>query len=482
MTVHSTILTLQVGGFFGNPTTALLVRWYQAACFHPFLRAHAEFKTKRREPYLFGEEVTRQVRQVLEERYALLPYLYTLFEAHRADGALVMRPMWHEFPHDPLVRGEAWWAAPPAAPATAEKVAVEKAAAEGGEDGEAAGGGEAMGSAEESGDDGAAAEHAAEGAVEPSAEEAVAGAGAAEGGATEMAAASGGGDEGAEGDTARALEETSRITEAGGGADAAATGVDMLPECPCFKCDDTPCYPPTCGSCGSKEASGCRMVSGVAYPPWGCYTTADTDCKCEKEPKYGTDDFDDDEYRHWGDEDEMGRGRYRGEYGEDEDYDRYAHSDEYRDDEYRYRGGDDDDDDGYKNDDEVAKTDYNEEYYHGEAKADDQDEGQAQTGEQFMLGPHLLVQPITSMTVTETKVYLPAEKVDGSAAWYDLHTSERFVSTAGARVITVPVHADHVPAFLRGGAVLPRRERARRSARATCTPAWTRIASVRSTT
>ena len=52
-----------VGGFFGNPTPALLVRWYQAAVFHPFLRAHAEFKTKRREPYLFGAEVTRQVRE-----------------------------------------------------------------------------------------------------------------------------------------------------------------------------------------------------------------------------------------------------------------------------------------------------------------------------------------------------------------------------------------------------------------------------------
>ena len=53
-----------VGGFFGNPTPALLVRWYQVAAFHPFLRAHAEFKTKRREPYLFGEEVTRQARHV----------------------------------------------------------------------------------------------------------------------------------------------------------------------------------------------------------------------------------------------------------------------------------------------------------------------------------------------------------------------------------------------------------------------------------
>ena len=82
-----------VGGFFGNPTPALLVRWYQAAVFHPFLRAHAEFKTKRREPYLFGDEVTRQVRVALRLRYSLLPYLYTLFADHARDGALVPLPL-----------------------------------------------------------------------------------------------------------------------------------------------------------------------------------------------------------------------------------------------------------------------------------------------------------------------------------------------------------------------------------------------------
>ena len=59
-----------VGGFFGNPSPELLVRWYQAAVFHPFLRAHAEFKTKRREPWLFGDEVTRQVRTALRTRYS----------------------------------------------------------------------------------------------------------------------------------------------------------------------------------------------------------------------------------------------------------------------------------------------------------------------------------------------------------------------------------------------------------------------------
>lgn len=98
-----------MGGFFGNPTTKLLVRWYQMAVLQPFLRAHAEFKTKRREPYLFGDEVTRQVRTALSLRYSLLPYLYTLFARHAEDGSLVMRPLWYEFPRDTALYGGAWW-------------------------------------------------------------------------------------------------------------------------------------------------------------------------------------------------------------------------------------------------------------------------------------------------------------------------------------------------------------------------------------
>ncbi|RVW28249.1 putative glucan 1,3-alpha-glucosidase [Vitis vinifera] len=43
-----------VGGFFGNPETELLVRWYQLGAYYPFFRAHAHHDTKRREPWLFG--------------------------------------------------------------------------------------------------------------------------------------------------------------------------------------------------------------------------------------------------------------------------------------------------------------------------------------------------------------------------------------------------------------------------------------------
>merc|ERR1712003_54664 len=36
-----------VGGFFGNPPTELLVRWYQVGVLQPFLRARAHIDTRR---------------------------------------------------------------------------------------------------------------------------------------------------------------------------------------------------------------------------------------------------------------------------------------------------------------------------------------------------------------------------------------------------------------------------------------------------
>ncbi len=53
-----------VGGFFGDPDSELLVRWYQTGVWQPFFRAHAHIDTKRREPWLFGEPVTSHIRNV----------------------------------------------------------------------------------------------------------------------------------------------------------------------------------------------------------------------------------------------------------------------------------------------------------------------------------------------------------------------------------------------------------------------------------
>lgn len=89
-----------VGGFFGNPDADLLTRWYQVGAFQPFFRGHAHIDTKRREPWLFGEPYTTHIRAAIRTRYALLPYLYTLFHEASVSGMPVMRPMFVEFPED----------------------------------------------------------------------------------------------------------------------------------------------------------------------------------------------------------------------------------------------------------------------------------------------------------------------------------------------------------------------------------------------
>lgn len=76
------------------------MRWYQAAIYQPFYRAHAHLDTKRREPYLLPEPARSAAREALRTRYTLLSLWYTMFYEHERFGAPVMRPMLAEYPLD----------------------------------------------------------------------------------------------------------------------------------------------------------------------------------------------------------------------------------------------------------------------------------------------------------------------------------------------------------------------------------------------
>ncbi|XP_064421172.1 neutral alpha-glucosidase C [Latimeria chalumnae] len=89
-----------VGGFYQDPDPELLVRWYQAGAYQPFFRGHACSGTKRREPWLLGEENMCVIREAIRERYELLPYWYTLFYRAHVFAEPVMRPIWVEFPDE----------------------------------------------------------------------------------------------------------------------------------------------------------------------------------------------------------------------------------------------------------------------------------------------------------------------------------------------------------------------------------------------
>jgi alpha 1,3-glucosidase len=90
-----------VGGFFGDTSAELFVRWYQAGAFTPFFRGHAHHDSKRREPWIFGDPYTGILRGVSMIRYTLLPLWYSIFYEAYDKGYPVMRTMFTEFPDDP---------------------------------------------------------------------------------------------------------------------------------------------------------------------------------------------------------------------------------------------------------------------------------------------------------------------------------------------------------------------------------------------
>ena len=85
-----------VGGFMGNTTAELLIRWFQAGFLFPFFRNHAMRDSKTQEPWQFGDECLRCTRDAIVTRYRLLPYLYNLFFEHWLTGDPILRPLLYD--------------------------------------------------------------------------------------------------------------------------------------------------------------------------------------------------------------------------------------------------------------------------------------------------------------------------------------------------------------------------------------------------
>jgi alpha-glucosidase len=88
---------VDIGGFGGDTTPELLVRWYEMGIFYPFFRNHCALMGRAQEPFSFSPKVEAMVRHLIETRYRLLPYIQDLFWMHRRSGAPLMRPLAWEF-------------------------------------------------------------------------------------------------------------------------------------------------------------------------------------------------------------------------------------------------------------------------------------------------------------------------------------------------------------------------------------------------
>jgi alpha-glucosidase len=89
-----------IGGFLGNPSPELYVRWFQMATFMVFCRTHSAISVGHRAPWTYGEPYLSHIRRCLQLRQRLMPYLYTLVWEATQRGYPPVRPLFWLDPMD----------------------------------------------------------------------------------------------------------------------------------------------------------------------------------------------------------------------------------------------------------------------------------------------------------------------------------------------------------------------------------------------
>lgn len=108
-TLHQTVSTVlglslsglgftgpDIGGYQGDPSPELYVRWFELATFLPLFRTHCAYDNPPREPWAAAKGLTDAVRAHLRLRRRLMPYLYTTAWQATQTGWPPIRPLFWE--------------------------------------------------------------------------------------------------------------------------------------------------------------------------------------------------------------------------------------------------------------------------------------------------------------------------------------------------------------------------------------------------
>ncbi len=91
-----------IGGFGGNTTEDLMMRWISFGIFTPLFRNHSALGTREQE--LYGFERKKDFKNLVELRYALIPYIYSSFMKAVDENGMYMKPLSFEYRSDARCR------------------------------------------------------------------------------------------------------------------------------------------------------------------------------------------------------------------------------------------------------------------------------------------------------------------------------------------------------------------------------------------
>jgi alpha-glucosidase len=89
-----------VGGFAGDPSPDLFVKWTVLGAFSPLFRFHSMINSKDAEPWAFGEEAEEISRNYISLRYRLMPYIYSAFYESSQTGMPISRSLVIDYTND----------------------------------------------------------------------------------------------------------------------------------------------------------------------------------------------------------------------------------------------------------------------------------------------------------------------------------------------------------------------------------------------
>lgn len=77
----------------------MYIRWLQFGAVSPIMRTHScKNSSLNKEPWVFSDEYRDVIRQTIQQRYKMVPYIYAMARKAHETGISICRPMYYDYP------------------------------------------------------------------------------------------------------------------------------------------------------------------------------------------------------------------------------------------------------------------------------------------------------------------------------------------------------------------------------------------------